>query len=915
MFGNLFKPKIEHPDPAKRLEAVHMLKSSDEDIARLSQVVLNDVDENVRSQALTHLHEVLTDQSNLDSKLASSFIDLASSSMQAKFICHVKDPSDLEVLIRNAEDDDLLILLASKAVLPQVRKQAAMKLENLEALKLLQQQANDKNVLQIARQKTSQIKEKIRNEKEAKLNLNNICEAVQRLSRIEYEPMMESRLNRLQTSWGEMDDEFKAEFSQSFEQAANECKQIILQEKERAALEELEQSQNQLCLAICQNLESEICDLAKLNLPSWPDKKQSCIEAWAGATERFSPSVEISEKYFMLESAADKAQSVVSVFEQQKLFDNIDAAGLEELAECERSYFELTKQMNWPFSIKQPVLFDQLLADHSQVKRVLANKRKHSKDQLAKISNKVTVLKSHIRQKNLIKANRLFNYIQNLIDALPESGRQIETDRLQPVVNDLNELRGLNKFITEPKKEQLCEQMEALIVASLPAEKLMDKIKSIQEKWKSLATSDADADDVLWERFKQASDTAFLPCAVYLEELEQLKKKNLESRKTLAEKLQDTLADFDWPHADYKQIQTMYSNHWKQWRALSPVFYSHNKPVQKQFEALMDQLKEKLNVEKNENHQLYAQFIEKTEQLVESMTDENIEQTITQVKRIQVSWQNVGITHFNKSRKQWNKFRKLCDKIFDYQRNMHKTLLSEENQQADQAYAIIKQIKNLQKVEDEKLVTSQQVFQSLSEEFKAIEGLSERRAEKIQRQFDQASEQYLSHLSGLGERNNQLTHRRLRQAAQHCIEAETLALASGQSSDLDALQEEFKSVLPGGKLAKKLEQRFHLATQVVDSKQTYCADDLSENEQTLSNLIVELEVLFDLESPEDAKQQRMNYQLEQLQAGIKPAPTLSQKLEQLIDYEARWYQVGAVNDNARRQLELRLQAVIKQADT
>lgn len=83
----------------------------------------------------------------------------------------------------------------------------------------------------------------------------------------------------------------------------------------------------------------------------------------------------------------------------------------------------------------------------------------------------------------------------------------------------------------------------------------------------------------------------------------------------------------------------------------------------------------------------------------------------------------------------------------------------------------------------------------------------------------------------------------------------------------------------------------------------------------MNELAIKMEVLFDLESPDHAKQQRMNFQLQRLQAGIKPTASPQQKLDQLLEAEIQWYSVGIVNVDSRKELEARLQAVIKQAET
>ncbi len=918
MFGSFFKPKIEHNDPQVRLSALSDL-SCDNDTKILSHIALDDEDSRVRTQALKLLEQGFSAQHELDSMTAARLFPLSTDSLfKQKLISRITESSQSDKLISDLDEDELLVLFASDSPLPQARKTAAEKISNIDCLRQLQTQSSDKNVLKIVRHKIQQFKSEQKQKQAAHDNLVQICEALERLAKTDYGSLTANRVHVLETRWQETEDQYKFDFEQRYQQALQACRQVIAAAKEQAALHEYQLAQNQLCQSLCDSLQEQLQLLDSGSLNLWSGKVGQIDHQWQQTCQNFSPDTQINERFHNLSAAIEKLDATIQAYtEIQQIESQADPSqAYETLNAVEQKYFSLSKTLNWPFTVKQPKLYEEIRQRHAELKSKLKAEQKKHRDKRLEIDKKVTILKSHIRQKNLIKANRLFNYIQNLLNEFPVSLQDKEQQKLTTVTQSLNELRGLNKFVTAPKKESLCEQMEALINAQIKPEDLMQQIKLIQDKWRSLATSDAQADDILWDRFKQAADKAYEPCEAYLKQLEQYKHANLQSRKDLAAQVESELAQMDWQHVDWKEIQTQYSQNWKKWNALTPVFFSENKPVQQWFESLMDQIKTKLNAEKNENHAIYDQLIERAITVIESLEEDNVDDGIEQIKRLQASWKNVGITHFNKSKKQWNKFRKLCDQCFEFKRNKHKALLTEQNQQANSAYKIIDQIKALKSLEDEHLPASQADYQVFKQEFEQIQDLPENRQESIDKRFKQVCDEYESHLAGLPERNRISHHAQVRRAAQLCSEAESIALTEKDLEQFNSLKAELEKMenIPE-KMQAKLTERISYAQTVVEGEGTYSDTQLDQNQQILEQLAIKLEVLLDLDSPDYAKAERMNYQLQQLQAGLKPPATKPEKLEQLLDYESRWYSVGGVEPQARKRLDKRLHAAIKQAET
>src|SRR6202158_4691953 len=79
--------------------------------------------------------------------------------------------------------------------------------------------------------------------------------------------------------------------------------------------------------------------------------------------------------------------------------------------------------------------------------------------------------------------------------------------------------------------------MEALVGSMEEPKVLSERIKFLQQEWRTISkgiVSDASAD---WERFHRASQAAYQPCRDYFEAQARLRQQNLENRKALLERL------------------------------------------------------------------------------------------------------------------------------------------------------------------------------------------------------------------------------------------------------------------------------------------------------------------------------------------------------------------------------------------
>ncbi|MFX9061669.1 hypothetical protein ABTN34_17815, partial [Acinetobacter baumannii] len=81
-----------------------------------------------------------------------------------------------------------------------------------------------------------------------------------------------------------------------------------------------------------------------------------------------------------------------------------------------------------------------------------------------------------------------------------------------------NELKDWKNFTVAPKRVELMEEMESLVGSSLEPQALANRIRSLQEEWRTLSRGAGENLEADWQRFQAAAHQAYEPCRVYFEE-------------------------------------------------------------------------------------------------------------------------------------------------------------------------------------------------------------------------------------------------------------------------------------------------------------------------------------------------------------------------------------------------------------
>jgi hypothetical protein len=233
--------------------------------------------------------------------------------------------------------------------------------------------------------------------------------------------------------------------------------------------------------------------------------------------------------------------------------------------------------------------------------------------------------------------------------------------RVQKLDATLDELKDWKEHAAAPKRAALIEEMEALIGSALEPQVLADRIRQLQDEWKTVSkgvVSDSDAD---WRRFHEAAQNAYQPCREYFEAQAKLRQANAEERKAILVRLRAFETTQSGEATDWRAVAAVLKEAPQEWRRYFPVERAAGRELQEDFDAVIARLQTRLAAWYARNAAEKQSLIRAAEQL---LVREDGREAVESIKRLQAQWKAVGAAARDLEQSLWEEFRRHCDAVF-----------------------------------------------------------------------------------------------------------------------------------------------------------------------------------------------------------------------------------------------------------
>ncbi|EKF74069.1 hypothetical protein A11A3_10436 [Alcanivorax hongdengensis A-11-3] len=670
MLGRFLKPRWQHTDAGVRLKAVESMVAAN-DAALLAQLARGDASELVRAAAtgrltdfalLDEVHQrdeapsvrqaaslrimallagTVADAPPLDTRIRLIRLT-GNDEALAQIASHSPDAACRDAAVSQLKDQDQLFHLAIHGAEETLRVNAAQRLASLPLLKRLAREGRDKRVVRLARDQAKALQQQQQEEQAHTARVIHLADTLEQHARRRTDALYGARLEQLEQQWQQYQRHATPELAERVQQALRQCQHQLEQQQYEA---------EQQALAATAIAEREAASQGLYQLLN-----NATAQTWEQQLGELRAALATQQRRWQ---SAD--QQAPAADNERQAFENLTrafqtmidlASRAMEQYEDPQALAELAAQ--WPREYPRPAVLQPPQAEPVPAEPASRTQpREHNPHR-----GLIVALKRELRQGNLRHANRLWHKAEALVEEGSAPALARELDKLQA---RRRELQDWHAFAAEPKKVELCEQMEALRDSAMDAPQLASAIQALHDEWRELMSSDQDQDQALWERFKAASDIAYQPCREHFSAQDQVKADNLKKRRTLCEQLASFLAQQDWEKVDWQALWQIRQQAPRDWKALQPVRFTDNRDVKKQFSALLAQMDEKLDAAIDEASQTRQAVIEQAVAL-EQLDDAR--EAARQAQQLQQQWRQTPWLPPARHRSLQKQFRKVMDRIF-----------------------------------------------------------------------------------------------------------------------------------------------------------------------------------------------------------------------------------------------------------
>lgn len=813
----------------------------------------------------------------------------------------------VEALFEDVKDENSFLELAKSSSSARIRQWAVKQIQDVDKLQALikHSKGKDKSVYKIAKAAVDQSHILEQQKKDNAQQVIDLIDAIEKHSKSNFDNLYVAKKDLLARQWTELKHYSDASQQKVAESLFLQCDSVVdeatkaaqeLAETQRSeseasegkSAEEIENSsatidggvqdseeniarRSDLIKGLQKVLENivvadEAFDRAhfKLNIDNignrWiavspggaPTEKQDRYSALMGAIEREMTAVEkggsIAQAWDYLSSHSDGSNSKA-----------LEKPADDFIARVEM----LSKQLPDSASLK----------NYLQGVKAWKKQRKENAEadlQLVKqIGGLINKSKSAIAGGRTGQAQGIRSSIEEKLAKLSSVPRHIEK-QINTLDEEIGKVKDWKEYAVLPKKEALVEQMEALIGDAAIPDALATKIKRLQDEWKALSRGGYSDDGELWEKFRQAGDKAFEPCAEYFGEQGKIRQQNLENRKRLVGQLQEYHSNENWENPDWKSVSKLIQVAFNEWRSYQPVERAANKSVQADFDIAIGQIKEKLNAEYQRSHDQKQQLVDEAEKLVD--LDDN-RQAIEKTKQLQQRWKNIGQASQKHDQKLWKAFRKHCDAVFEKRKTLSDAFKNELEENKKKLLALCDELTAAAQGDLDSLRAKRERVAEIRDEYRAIGSLPKANAKALQKQFQQALDDF-----------------------ENGVKTKTAKAKAGIWDQALAIHLDIIQAAAGNELPTSPDRYFADSDQWSKpaKKNMECLYDafiagekveISSKDRRL--ICIRAEILAGIDSPASDQSLRMDYQVKQLAKGFgqggQQAASAKEAMQQLIE--------------------------------
>jgi hypothetical protein len=466
--------------------------------------------------------------------------------------------------------------------------------------------------------------------------------------------------------------------------------------------------------------------------------------------------------------------------------------------------------------------------------------------------------------------------------------------QIQQLDEKLHELKQWKDYAVAPKRLELIAEMEALIGSTQEPKALAERIKLLQQDWRTISKGIVSEAAEEWQRFQQAASAAYQPCREHFEAQATLRLQNLDKRKAVLERLLAFEATQNVENPDWRLLASVLSEAPQEWRRYFPVDREAGRSVQEEFEVSMRRLQAKLEAWHEGNVADKQSLIKRARHL---LTQEDSREAIDAVKRLQLLWKETGPVPSAQSQSLWNEFREVCDAVYQKRQQAFAEYAAGLEANKLKAMALCEEIERVAALSGTALLEAAAKISEWRDAYQALDEMPRTEARGLQDRFERAIELCKAQMAQQRVRDTEQSFRNLFEAARSINNYEWAVLQGAESSELESLKQAAESLIAG---AQQWPRGGLKAIKDTLARTGSDSPDLEARENALRILCVRGEIQSETLTPAEDETLRREHQVQRLTQGMGQGISVDDGQWDVMALD--WVRIGAVAPDLHQSL-------------
>ncbi len=508
--------------------------------------------------------------------------------------------------------------------------------------------------------------------------------------------------------------------------------------------------------------------------------------------------------------------------------------------------------------------------------------------QFAALEQKLAQLRADLENGDVKQSQQLE---QSIVDGL---NRMIglSNHRRQTIITGLEALRPKLHKLTEWRhwgtvqaREKMIAEIKAIHQCGATLPKIAQRIQQARKEWQQWDAAGEGGDKKLYVIFDRACVKAYRPCQDYFDRQKQQREGNTRQRENICEKLEREFEAEQWRDPQWRKIQQSVQAQINQWRSGGKANYQSQKPLQRRFDAIVEKFEERLERERQRNRKIREKLIKDIAQLAER---EDTSAALAELQTLKKQWAPTVTCGRAKEQALWKRFTRACDEVYakrDRERKDQERTLK-QNLQAKQT--LCQTIEDTSTGDSENHATIQGKLGKWKAQWDGLGEVPKTFAKKINTRYRNAVARAQKVVAQVNAESGMRTQSLLWEKSLICAAIETLALSEnpGRKTQREELTARWESLeaLPD-ELERVIGERRRLAMTAADEEEgalKQLTDSLPTHLHALHELLLQLEILTEQDSPAEFSHQRMALQIERLSVAMGKGSSETKSVEELI---------------------------------